>query len=322
MAIDPMFGLGILSQGETITSPEQHRLIAKRAWLQLWDYLSLNDEHLLASQIPVPWSLDEDRDLKLHLDSSQAKLRRFESPEALRQYIVGSERYEDERILTALEKIPSDSRWQRMNWILNEIQAENPLSILDVGSGWGEIAFMLGVLKRNVVSLAPNPAVRRILEPKVRDAKINVRFVDKLFEEITPKEGAFDLVLLGEVIEHVLDDTETLQKACLLARRTVLLTTPVGSCEQGFHPNADWRSHDEHLRAYSRKRFEELLSKAPQFRTVGDIQVIAEIVGHRQQPLNCFCVKLRRIRDDCVQLAENGNGLRDEAEAGAVGSLR
>lgn len=256
------FGFGILNQGEIVTDLETHRLIAKRAWLQLWQYLSQNDEMINASRIPVPWSLHGDHDIVRALKESNEQLARFKSEEA---YIAFSKTHENEKsqkdpsVVQGVLEVQKTN--ERSSWVINQVTSELPLTVLDIGSGYGNIAIALA--RRGISVTALNliegfsEGARRYLEENKETLPID--WIYGSFETADFGSTKFDVVYAGEIIEHVPNDRAFLEKCLGLARHAVVITTPAGSCDNGFAPKAQWRMHNQHVRAYSEDSFKFLI---------------------------------------------------------------
>ena len=102
--------------------------------------------------------------------------------------------------------------------------------------------------------------------------------------------------MIGEVIEHVGNDVLALQRCCDMAGTAVLVTTPVGSCDSGFHENARWREHTEHVRAYTERSLRATLNKLVGV-TYDEIKVLDTCSGLTGQQMECFCVRLDKVKE-------------------------
>lgn len=290
------FGYGILSQGEAITTREHHRLVAKKAWLQLYDYLRLNDELFKARDLGrcIPWSLEEDESIHRSMSDTANQLDRFRSERNLREFILGDEsHYDDEIIDGALESIRRDSRSPRQRWILDVATASNPKTILDLGSGYGEIAMSLGKEGYQVTGLTVNPVACRKLNQFAQDNGLPVQIADAIFEYSDFGDRRFDVVIAGEIIEHVFDDRVFVQRCADLANHAVVITTPMGSCEGGFTKNGERRSQGAHVRSYSRRSFERLIRSINGV-TPGEVSELISVAGAQGQCISCFCACLKK----------------------------
>ena len=287
------FGFGVLSQGEVITSPDQDRLVAKRAWLQLWEYLSRQDEFMKAMRLPVPSTLDRDFDIRRALSETRAVLSRFASRETLMQFIEGQEPMDRGHIEACIKGAREVARYA---WLYRHIMAENPLTVLDVGCGYGEFAVLLARSGIHVTAVAPLESKTAITRDIVKDEKLPIEWIHGLFEELDFGETRFDVVVAGEILEHVEDDVAFLEKAVNLAKNLVLLTTPSGAVEEGFLPPDDsFHNHRlrGHVRAYSVQSLKALLGTVPGV-TVEKLEEVKGSGGYRGQGIKCFLVKLRK----------------------------
>lgn len=284
------FGLGVLSQGEIILSPEADRLLAKKSWLFLYEYLLRNDEKIKAVRIPVPWSLFSDADIEKRLREGAKVFERFSSPEKYREYYKSVEaHYADHAIKYSFDMFRKRAR---LNWIFDSVIAENPLTVLDVGAGYGEMAVMLARAGIQVTALNLSPENSASMRAYLGDEALPLEWITGLFEQLDFKDTKFDLVLCGEVLEHVYDDLSFLQKCVDLAKQAVIVTTPIGSCEAGFLPNA--KLQDEHVRAYSKRSFADLLNRLTGVKKNFNVHEKESLHGFRGQPIKCFCVRLEK----------------------------
>ena len=315
------WGQGILSQGEIILNPEQHRLIAKRAWLQLFEYLAMNDETIKSLQVPVPHSLENDRDINAELQAGHQSLERFQSLAHYKLYLKQSEAHYNDVDITANHA--AKVACPREQWIIAQTKTFNPLTVLDVGCGFGEIAIELSrkPYSFQVTGLVPNDVTVNAWKETIETEGLPVEFRNVIFEEIDFEDRQFDVVLLGEILEHVANDYSFLLKAMGLAKKAVIITTPWGSVEGGFIANAAWAEQNEHVRAYSEESFERLLKKV-----VGEsdgkitvFKAIRSMTGYRGQPINCLCAVLTKEdvhapRDRDGQGGDSPEGFRPRVE--------
>jgi len=306
------FGLGILSQGDIVNNPEHHRILAKKSWLQMWDYLMMNDEVILARSLPVPWSLDQDMDIRLRRGEVERVLARFQSKEAYLTYINGSESYVTKDLIES--RWPNSISRERVKWVVEQATVDNPLTLLDIGVGFGELSLNIAKKGYQVTGITPHKESVQWLNEIAQADKMPAQFIEGLAEDIDFGERKFDVVLCCELLEHVLDPRGVLLKCCDLANKSVIITTPRGSCEGGFHPNADWRRHNDHVRAFSDLSFRNLLGLTKEFAPIADIKIVESVTGLRGHPIGCYCSKLVRVPkevkdvDTVVPSPGRGNG--------------
>lgn len=155
--------------------------------------------------------------------------------------------------------------------------------VLDIGSGEGEIAALL-TQKRNAVVCVDiaSHAVRKL---RTRGFEAHQLDVDK---DIFPfKRKSFDIVVAGEIIEHLFDPVAFLQKCHTLLRASgfVVVTTPnLASLGRrllllfGKNPYTDpWvekQGIGGHIRYYVPSTLKQVLSRAG----FADISITSDIV--------------------------------------------
>jgi len=117
----------------------------------------------------------------------------------------------------------------RVEWMVNAIESFLPpkknYKILEVGAGTGDTLFALNSLNRldlEAFAVEWNPEMKPSLK------KNNVQFLGRTVNEIDPGVHKFDVIVLFEVIEHLLDPMEFLRKALTLLNPNGILmfTTP------------------------------------------------------------------------------------------------
>ena len=103
--------------------------------------------------------------------------------------------------------------------------------VLDLGCGVGE--YVRAFARRGAHVVGTDIAVERLVEARQRVETTATRSVDGFLaaagEALPFRDGAFDLIVLNEVIEHVQDDRATLQEVARVLR-------PGGTCVL-FAPN-------------------------------------------------------------------------------------
>ena len=188
----------------------------------------------------------------------------------------------------------------------------NPLTVLDCGAGWGEIAYSIANHGIHVIALTPCPSSVRYLSKVTAEEGLSVEILGGLLEECDFGDRKFDVVLCGEVIEHVANDMTFIEKAISLASRAVIVTTPFGSVERGFlgSKNDHAKVRGQHVRAYSEKRFNLLVDHAEKSglvksKGVEAVEGIRNLVG---DPVKSFCSVLEVISDAGVKHQDFGSG--------------
>lgn len=296
MTFEAPFRHGILSQGELITSPEQHRLLAKRAWLQLADYLHMNDERLKLTQLVVPTILEDDPDIQAKQLEAIEDVQRFSDEESYWDFINSdSEKYyEDMDFDWVFDCYPDNPR---MKWVVEKALSENPRTILELGPGWGNITTILARKGYNVTGLAPNKDWARRFMDAAKEKALPIDILTGIIETFDFEQRQFDVVLCCELLEHVHSDLFVLSKCVDLARHAVILTVPDGACEGGFWPDATWRKSREHVRIYTENSLRRLISRLGSRIRVEVFDRAFSCSGKRGQPINCLCMKLVKVKE-------------------------
>lgn len=298
MSLEGKFGVGdfdggVLCQGEIVLSKEQDRLLAKKAWLYLWEYLTRNDERVKVTRLPIPWSLQEDKDIERAVnESSEFLKKRFSDPKGLIEFQkIEARKYTQKMFEMTDMKLAKSS--ERIRWMVEQTLAENPLTVLDVGAGYGNVSVTIarhGICTTSVVCCEEETIFAK---EHTKEENLPMEWLVGLFEQINFGERKFDVVLCGEVIEHVADPMNFLQKCCDLAKKAVVVTTPYGSVEGGFVPNADWREHNSfHVRAFSHRGFEQLLAQLTGVKVEGEIVRKYTLYNYLEERVHCICAKL------------------------------
>lgn len=307
----------ILSQGEVIANPEHHRMVAKKAWLQLWEYLMMNNELLRARTIPVPWDLMTDQDVLTAIQEVNNHVRRFRGVEDFCSFIWSSGILPEIDILRSLWA--SGDNTERTKWIIQEACAENPETILSLGFSSPAITLLLGKNNRQVTTVVPVETYAEELNELAVKEKLPVQFVHGLFPEVDFGGRQFDVVLLCDLLEYVYDEIGVLQKACELARKCIIVTTPFGSPTAGSYRDAQWRRGLIRVRSHSEISFRRLLSVADKFELAVDLTILQETQD--VTPYDCFGARLYRKEVTVVNpivptaTAENGGEVVRPAHA-------
>lgn len=326
------YGRGIYSHGELIETAEQDRLFGKRAFLQLVDHLLRNDEALKASHLLfncAPWHLDEDPDVD--------RIRRVVG-ETLRPLFYSTngdiEQIKEQVIKKELSQGPEAMHYAfevvklvpRIRWIMDKVIAENPTTVLDVGAGWGEISVEIAKLGVHVTALSPFEGGTHLAKSTMEEKGLPIQWVHELFEGCDFKDTTFDVVLLGEVIEHVVDDLAFIQRACDLANRAVLITTPAGSFDRGLRSP----TFTEHVRAYSTKALKNVLDRLkgvtyvldniPEGKGVPELQKQYHLVRILKSKKEVKHVDKKDEPYDTVAEDERTDGERAETESAPISS--
>jgi ubiquinone/menaquinone biosynthesis C-methylase UbiE len=260
------YGEGIYSHGEMLMNPEHDRLLGKKVFLQLLDHLIRHEEMLKAYTLLkcAPWHCEDDREILREAKLIEHFLTPFfcaenGSHEDLLRYIEWEETTAGPKAME--EAFQSVKRIPRIRWLMDRVIAENPSTVLDVGAGWGEIAVEIAKLGVHVTAMSPFERGTQLAKQIQGEKGLPIQWIHDIFQSYDFGDVKFDVVILGEIIEHAVDDLKFLQRACDLANQVVLLTTPCGSFDRGFKPRDARTQYGQHLRAYSTVSMENLLSK-------------------------------------------------------------
>ena len=135
--------------------------------------------------------------------------------------------------------------------------AQRPESVLDVGCGEGHVTARLPGAR--IVGVDPDPraleaAARRVPAGEFRRAAVTALPFD---------DGAFDLVVCTQVLEHLEDPAAALDELRRVARRAVLVTVPhepwfrLGNLARGRHARR-LGSTPGHVHTWTRRSFRRL----------------------------------------------------------------
>jgi hypothetical protein len=156
------------------------------------------------------------------------------------------------------------SRWNHIPTVLNVVRQLAPRSILDVGTGFGK----WGMLFREYTDIAgsesnPDRYHRPNWEVRIDGVEGFAEYVTPVHEyvydqihlgdmrEVVPALGNYDVVFLGDVIEHVTkDEGRRLIADCLdRANRAVVLSTPAVDVPQEALCGNELEIHRSHWTA-------------------------------------------------------------------------
>lgn len=235
-----------------------------RAFLKVREFLGRHDEWLKVRRLfdAVPKYIEQHPAIQDVWGRSMAQTAHVDDPSVMEKFYTGNPHWapmDEERILD-----PEWMKYPRLAFALsvaNRIRAE---SIVDWGCSDGFISLPLaretgaavhGVdLDPRCISLAAERASRLGI-----NASFHIGNVERntLLQEDGNKH---DLALFFEVIEHVVDPSETLDKLEASAKH-IAITTPYLAWENGQIPEWDKLEPKGHLRIFNLKDLEILLQR-------------------------------------------------------------
>lgn len=171
------------------------------------------------------------------------------------------------------------SNWQNISYCIGVIRTINPQKVLDIGVGFGRWGYLsrevLDVWNGNVHSdkwLIQIDGVE-IFETNIEDHQKHIYsniYVEDGFDYIQRFDGRYDLIILGDVLEHFNKDRAfELLKNCRQKSEYILINLPVGrnwkQCE--LYGN----EYERHLSSWSIKDFadQSVISKKIFFDYIG-----------------------------------------------------
>lgn len=304
MSFEVRFGFGELVQGEPVVSPELDRLLAKKAWLVLHSYLMRNDEPLQASNMPVPFSLEEDGDVLSSVEKTKERIRYLcDRDEIIKKQ---DDQFKDpvfrEHVKRRLRGIlDGTATTVRHNWVKDRVMSFNPRSVFEVGGGYGELAVMIAGMDISVDCLTPSIVATEPAGELTDELNLPINFLTGFFESFfsgsdTPTH---DVVCLCEILEHVLNPSEFIYHALRFAKKGVIITVPEGPVEFGFNGKYQWQDANEHIRVYTAKSFSKDYFKSIDVDKVIDhskivVERVAQSANRHGVPIQNLCVVLRK----------------------------
>jgi len=146
------------------------------------------------------------------------------------------------------------SNWQNISYNIELIRKLNPMSILDVGIGFGR----WGILFREFLEIWENGRYDGIWERRIDGVEIfgeyikdyHKYFYDNIYIEnaldyIKRTDLHYDLINFGDIIEHFeKKEGKELIKLALEKSRYVLINIPIGKAWK--QEGTDWNPYEEH----------------------------------------------------------------------------
>jgi SAM-dependent methyltransferase len=126
--------------------------------------------------------------------------------------------------------------------------------ILNVGAGQGSLTRLLEARGFDVVSSDVSPAVLEVLGSRVSGSVLHADMTELPFAD-----GSFDVVVAGEVIEHIEDDLRALREAARVLRPGGVLALSVPAHPDWFGVSDRWAGH---ARRYTRETLTRAIEDA------------------------------------------------------------
>jgi SAM-dependent methyltransferase len=118
--------------------------------------------------------------------------------------------------------------------------------VLNAGAGQGTFSLRLAERGFDVTSADASPAAVAVLEERVGGSVAQADVTDLPFGDQT-----FDAAVLGEVLEHIPDDSAALREVARVVRPEGVLAVSVPADPARFGPSDDWAGH---VRRYTKPR--------------------------------------------------------------------
>jgi len=147
----------------------------------------------------------------------------------------------------------------REGLMMSEIKNNfNGGNILDAGMGGGSLLFSLAKLGGNCFGIDKSRLFVKYVKEKAKNEGFeNIKVTSGELGKLPYKSGFFDMIVCGEVVEHINDVPAAKEFARTLKKGGVLvLTTPNGP--EQWSVIDDWAGHK---RRYTKESMHELLSK-------------------------------------------------------------
>lgn len=176
----------------------------------------------------------------------------------------------------------------------NEAQGK-PLHVLDYGCAHGHYIVPLAKVFPNFEFVGVDISERAIANAKrwvAKEGLTNVTFLNDSQSILNEYErGHFDVVIAGEVVEHVWDYRALLQQFVRLVgdEGHIITTTPYGRWEWTGHEA--FREAREHLHHFEREDFYDIWRALPR----DAVEIVTAPAGHDETgaPLGSYCVRVK-----------------------------
>lgn len=148
--------------------------------------------------------------------------------------------------------LKADQRYDRYNWIVNEVRDLKPKSYLDFACYVGSLVTTVANMGVDATGVDITKSSIEAARERAKSVGLNCKFV---LGDVDTYEGPkVDMVSAFELIEHVPDDKKFIEKLCSLSNEWVYITTPNGCYDNGDGNlgHWDWDGDDTHVRGHLR----------------------------------------------------------------------
>jgi len=141
--------------------------------------------------------------------------------------------------------------------ILNQLKNKEPLDILNVGCGSGELSFLLAETGHQVLGIDPSPEYIALAEKNKDKSSTGLCLFQVSSLENFSGENLYDCVIAADVLEHIKDDRAAIVKLTQLVKPggLMILTVPALPALFGYHDKLLG-----HFRRYTKRSLRALIN--------------------------------------------------------------
>jgi hypothetical protein len=226
----------VLSEGQLVKDHTEDTAMAERSWLQLWHHFMRHNEFEKAATIPIPWTLYGRPRVLGYSNQSLGMMQKIESDITREKLLAARAAFlndaltpEDAEAAFATAKNNEITRW-----IMGHVVADNPTSILDCESRFGELSMEMAKLDVPVTVFMPFEQSASKLKGFINEQNLPIKIVHNVFEGHDFDDAKFDTVIVRDLMAYTPNDRVMLECACQLANKSVIITCVEGSLGRGF----------------------------------------------------------------------------------------